>query len=173
MLRITTLAGQATDPHIAERLHELEHRGQVETVVLSRGDMSRRRQQISSDRGTQMALMLDRDAVLGSGSVLVLEATRAIVVLLDEPQYLVLRTDSPARALELGYFAGNMHWKVKFEGAALFISLEGLRSDYLARLNHLLEAGDVHVDPEAKAVSARSHAHAHTHNHDPAVSHAH
>jgi len=156
MLRITTVLGQATDPKVANRLHDLQHQGKVETVLLSRGDMARRRQQLCSDGGTHIALMLDRDTALANGSVLLLDATRTIVVVLAEPQQLVLRTHSAARALELGYFAGNMHWKVRFEGASLLIALEGARSDYLARLSHLLEAGDVDVDPEPASGSGAS-----------------
>jgi urease accessory protein len=149
---------------MADRLHDIAHHGVVELVHISRGDMSRRRQQLSSDHGTELALLLDRDAVLQNGSVLWLEAGRAVVVALDEPQWLVLRTCSPARALELGYFAGNMHWKVRFDGEALCIAMEGPRSGYLDRMAHLLGKGDVHVEPEA-VPAAQGHAHAHHHHH--------
>jgi len=147
---------------MAERLHDLEHGGVVETVHISRGDMSRRRQQLTSDHGTELALLLDREAVLQNGSVLWLEAGRAVVVALDEPQWLVLRTASAARALELGYFAGNMHWKVRFDGEALCIALEGPRAGYLERVAHLLGQGDVSVEPEP---DREAHAHAHGHGH--------
>ncbi|MGH6645527.1 urease accessory protein UreE [Aquabacterium sp.] len=164
MLRVTQLVGQACEPAMADRLHDLEHHGVVETVHISRGDMSRRRQQVTSDRGTELALLLDRDAVLQNGSVLWLEAGRAVVVALDAPQWLVLRTGHAARALELGYFAGNMHWKVRFEGEALCIAMEGPRSGYLDRMAHLLHQGDVIVDP-APDHETPEHGHSHAHAH--------
>ncbi len=148
MIRVTEPAGRVGDPALAERLHELEDRGGIETVRLSRTDMSRRRQQVRSDRGTEIALMLDRDAALEGGEVLVLDAERAVVLVLEEPQWLVLRAPDAPRALELGYFAGNMHWKVRFSGEQLWVSLEGPRERYLERLQALLAAGVV-VEPAA------------------------
>lgn len=157
-LRILTLAGQASDPALHERLHAIEHRGGLERVRLSAHDLSRKRQQLHTDRGTPLALMLDRDAVLQGGSVLLIEAERAIVVELDDPRWLALKPDDKARALELGYFAGNMHWKVRFEGDTLWIALEGPRDDYLARLAHLLDDGVTVLDacaPESEARQAQ------------------
>jgi urease accessory protein len=180
MLRVTTIAGRTSDPGLSERLHGLEHRGQVETVRLSRNDMARRRQQLRTDRGTVIALMLDRDAVLENGSILLLEDARAVVIALDEPPWLVLRTRDVPHALELGYFAGNMHWKVRFDGTRLCIALEGPRADYLQRLSHLVQSGDIEVEPEAAAGSAHAdhspdagHAHPHDHSHGHPHGHSH
>jgi urease accessory protein len=176
MLRVTNLAGQAGDPALADRLHELEHQGRVETVRLSRADMARRRQSVRSDRGTELALLLDRDAALANGSVLLLEPGRAVVVALDEPEWLVLHAADAAHALALGYFAGNMHWKVRFDGERLCIALEGPRDDYLARMSHLLQGGGIVAEPagvpmafEAGAepvhLPAHGHGHGHLHHH--------
>lgn len=154
MLRLTTILGRATDPEIAARLHRIEHDGVLETVRLSRQDMARRRQHLLTDRGTEIALLLDRDAVLENGAVLWLEAARAVLVALDEPQWLVLRPRDAARALELGYFAGNMHWKVRFDGDLLCVALEGPRDSYLQRLAHLLQRGDATVEASPVPASA-------------------
>ncbi len=166
-LRVTRLVGRASDPALAERVHELEHLGRVETVRLSGPDMARRRQQLRTDRGTELALMLDRDAAaLEHGAVLWLDATRAVVVALDRPQWLVLEAPDAARALELGYFAGNMHWKVRFDGARLGIALEGPRADYLQRIAHLIDGAAIVVHPEeAGPAAARPH-HRHAADHD-------
>lgn len=182
MLRVTALVGRASDPALAARLHEIEHLGGLETVRMTQADMSRRRQQLRTEQGTELALMLDRDAVLEQGSVLLLEPTRAVVIALDRPRWLVLRAPDAARALELGYFAGNMHWKVRFDGAALCIALEGPRADYLQRLSHLLASGEVVVEAEAPnegsghddgAGHSHDHDHDHDHGHDQEHEHAH
>lgn len=149
MLRVTTILGCAADTALADRLHDIEHRGGLETVRLTRSDMARRRQQLRTDHGSMVALMLDRDATLQNGSVLWLDDARAVVVVLDEPQWLVLQAASTADALELGYFAGNMHWKVKFDGERLCIALDGPRDTYLQRLAHLIQRGRVKVSEEA------------------------
>ena len=44
-------------------------------------------------------------------------------------------------ATELGYFVGNLHWRVRFDGPLLVIALEGPEEDYLARLRPFLESG--------------------------------
>lgn len=176
VLRITQIVGQCGDAPLAARLHELEHQGRIERVHLSRTDMARRRQAVRSDRGTDIALLLDRDAELRSGSVLWLDEQRAIVVALDEPELLVLRPAGVARALELGYFAGNMHWKVRFEADRLCIVLEGPRADYLQRLSGVMRAGDVVVEgapPPDTPTQAALHGHPHQHDGSHAHSHAH
>ena len=50
---------------------------------------------------------------------------------------------TPEAALELGYFAGNMHWKVAFDGERLRIAVQGPVESYLERLAHLLRDGRV------------------------------
>ncbi len=40
-------------------------------------------------------------------------------------------------ALMLGYHAGNLHWRVRFEDGALLVALEAPSEDYLARLGPL------------------------------------
>lgn len=145
MLRLTEIVGHASDPELAERLHQMEHDGVVERIHLSRTDLQRRRQRVLTDRGNEVALMLDRGSALDNGSVLLLEPARAVVVVLDEPEWLVLRASHAAGALELGYFAGNMHWKVRFEGSCLWVPLEGPREGYVKRLAHLIARGDAEI----------------------------
>jgi urease accessory protein len=145
MLRLTRVLGHATDPLIAESLHHLEHGGGVERIRLSRADTARKRLHAFTDRGTEVGIMLDRTEALANGAVLWLDDARAIVVALDEPQWLGLVPRDAAAALELGYFCGNMHWKVRFAGEYLHVSLEGPRDDYLVRLAHLVKSGAIRV----------------------------
>lgn len=146
MLRLTAILGSASDPHIAERLHELAHGGGVvETVTLKRADTARRRLHVFTDRGTEAAIVLERSERLANGSVLRLDETGAVVVRLEEPEWLALEPRDAAAALELGYFCGNMHWKVRFAGTLLHVSLEGPVDDYLTRIAHLTGDGRVRV----------------------------
>ncbi|MEO8040820.1 MAG: urease accessory protein UreE [Betaproteobacteria bacterium] len=145
MLRLTQVLGTASEPHLAARLHDLAHRGAVEYVTLRREDTSRRRLHVFTDRGTEGAIILDRSERLANGAVLLLDEHRAVVVRLEEAPWLALETRDSAAALELGYFCGNMHWKVRFVGEYLHISLQGPRADYLERLAHLLADGRISV----------------------------
>jgi urease accessory protein len=143
MIKIDHIAGTATESAIAEALHELEHRGAVEYVTLSAADTQRHRLRVMTDRGTECAIAVPRTQRLENGTVLLLEPSRAILVRMSEVQWLTLRAADAATALALGYFAGNMHWKVEFEGDLLRIAVQGPVESYLDRLSHLMQGGRV------------------------------
>lgn len=143
MLRLTKVVGQATDAAIAERLHQLEHDGRVEWIVLPRDEAARHRLRIATDRGTDCAIALPRDQRLINGAVLLLEPDRAVIVRLKEEEVLDLAPRDVAAALELGYFCGNMHWRVRFSGGHITVILGGPQSTYLERIAHLLADGRV------------------------------
>jgi urease accessory protein len=141
MLKLESIVGAATDPSIAERLHHLGHHGKVEYLSLSSEDTQRHRMRASTDAGTECAVVLDRTQQLFNGAVLLLNDERAVVVRMRETEWLTVAPRDTASALELGYFAGNMHWAVRFEGAWLRIALHGALERYLERLQPFLEDG--------------------------------
>jgi urease accessory protein len=143
MIKIDHIVGSASEPAIADALHEVEHRGSIEYVTLSPADTQRHRLRVMTDRGTECAIAVPRTQRLENGSVLLLERERAIVVRMSEVQWLALRAADAPSALELGYFAGNMHWKVEFEGDLLRIALQGPVESYLERLAHLMQDGRI------------------------------
>lgn len=143
MLRLDSILGLATDAAIAARLHDLDHGGRVEHIVLAGDDTARRRLHVTTDRGTECAITLSRSERLANGAVLLLDDDRAIVVRLKEEEWLALEPRDAAAALELGYFAGNMHWPVRFDGTSLRIALHGPVQSYLDRLEHLIADGRV------------------------------
>ncbi|HEX6115111.1 MAG TPA: urease accessory protein UreE [Geminicoccaceae bacterium] len=145
-LRLERIVGEAGDPALAERLHALAHAGAVESIVLGREDAARHRLRAVTDRGRECAIALPRSQRLRNGAVLLLEADRAIVVRLREEEWLALRPRDLAAALELGHFAGNMHWRIRIEGARLKIALEAPEADYLDRLAPLIADGRIARD---------------------------
>jgi len=150
MLKIDHIVGMATDTDVAEALHRLEHAGAVEYVTLSEMDTQRHHLRAITDRGTECAVRLPRTQHLSDGAVLFLDETRAVLVRMAEKKWLVLEAADAARALEVGYFAGNMHWKVDFDGPRLRIALQGPVETYLDRLAHLMADGRVkRVEPGA------------------------
>ena len=140
-LRIHRVLGKAGDTALAGPLRRLEHEGRVEYLTLERDDVHRRRLRARTDRDTECLIALPRDQSLSDGAVIALDAARAIVVRLKVERWLALSARDPAAALELGYFAGNLHWRVRFEGPRLLVALEGPQEDYLARLEPLLRDG--------------------------------
>ncbi|MGE6689888.1 urease accessory protein UreE [Stutzerimonas stutzeri] len=145
MLTLTRILGSAVDPDIGDQLHQLEHEGRVESLWLAPEDTQRHRLRLLSDQGTDCAIALDRRLHLFNGAVLLIDAQRAIVVRTQDQQWLRIAPLDAEAALELGYFAGNMHWAVRFEDGHLLIAQSGSRADYLARLEPILADGRAQV----------------------------
>lgn len=143
MLRLDRVVSNITDPSLSEQFHRLDHAGSIEYITLDQEDIKRKRLRVLTDKGTDCAITLERDQSLENGSVLCLESTRAIVVRLPETQWLELKVSNINAALELGYFAGNLHWQVEVVGEVLRIALTGSEQAYLERLAPLIKSGRV------------------------------
>lgn len=146
-LLLTAIVGNVSDATMAGRLHELSHDGRLEILEIAEQDAPRRRLRANTDKGTDCAVALPRDQRLSDGDVLLLEAGRAIVVRLGRADWLRLTPRDADAALRLGYHAGNLHWRVRFDGADLLVALELPRQNYLDRLAEFVAAGDVEVAP--------------------------
>jgi len=157
LLTYSVIIGSASQPTVAQQLQQLEQYGQVDYVTLAGDDIQRHRLRVRTDRGQECAIALERSEHLFDGAVLRLDAGGAVVVRTASTNWLRLRPRDAAAGLELGYFAGNMHWPVRFEGALLCIALKGVAGDYLQRLQPMLAAGSVAV--EAALETAAGHGH--------------
>src|SRR4029077_16303879 len=131
------------EPRVAEALHRVDHHGGIEYLMLSESDTQRHRVRAVTDRGTECAIALPRSERLANGAVLLLDHDRAVVVRMRETPWLIVAPRDAAAALELGYLAGNMHWKVEFDTSALRIALDGPLERYLQRLAPLTADGRV------------------------------
>jgi len=145
VLTVTAIIGQASDPRLAERLHELSHAGGLEVLTVDRDDTLRRRLRGVTDKGTEVAVALDRSEALSDGAVLLLDRDRAIVVRMSREDWLRVLPRDTDSALEAGYFIGNLHWRVRFEPGAILVALEGPESHYAGRLAHLTMQGKIRV----------------------------
>jgi urease accessory protein len=150
MLRVDSLLGASTDHSLHDRLHHLEHHGAVEVVKVAVADLDRRRLLARTERGEEVAITLPRDQKLFDGAVLLLDESRAIVVRAGEQRWLRLSPHSASDALELGYHAGNLHWRVRFDGDDLLVSLDGPAATYAARIEPMIEGGRVTVSEESE-----------------------
>ena len=141
---IEAIAGRADDPALAKRMHDLRHRGTVETLFVEPVDLPRRRFHSVTDQGTACFIALPRSTQLFDGAVLYIGEDRAILLRVGQQQWLRLAPSAGA-ALELGYLAGNLHWRVRFEGVCLLVARDRPLEEYLARLAELRQSGKVSV----------------------------
>src|SRR5882757_10103893 len=145
MLRIDRVLGSRLESEFAERIHRLEHRGAVDLVNIPVADLARRRLLMTTSAGEELAIALPREQKLFDGAVLLIDGKRAIVVRAATERWLRLEPRSIGDAIELGYHAGNLHWRVRFQGEGLFVALEGRPEDYTARLGEMISARRIGV----------------------------
>lgn len=138
---IDRIVGSRLDPEIAHRLHHLDHRHAVDILEIDSADIARRRLRATTSGGEEIAIALSRDEILFDGAVLLLDTDSALVLRVGAERWLRLTPRDKTAALELGYHAGNLHWRVRFDGEDLLVAFEGRHEDYLARLGDLTEAG--------------------------------
>ena len=140
---LSSILGYAADEPFDSALHDLSHAGKVEYLTISPDDTSRRRMRAITNKGTECAIVLNRDQQLSDGAVLNISDNLAIVVRLAQQKWLFLEAQNHAAALEVGYFIGNLHWKVEFEGERIKVALQGPLQTYLDRLELLIKTGKV------------------------------
>lgn len=143
MLRLHGIIGQSEDPAYRGLLHDLEHAGGIELLFVPPADASRKRFRLATDRGTDCAISLDRDEALTDGALLYIDPGRAIIARFGEQAVWRLQPADAEAALKLGWNAGNLHWRVRFEDDCLVVLLDGPLHDYRARILPLLDDGSV------------------------------
>jgi len=151
-LRLNSIVGFASDAALAEPLHGLAHRGAIEYLLLDRDDALRHRLRTATDKGTECAISLARSERLGDGAVLLIEDERAIVVRMKEEDWFALQPAHAQTALELGYHAGNLHWRVRFEGEVWARLLAGDGIARRAGLTAAWVAARTHLTGGARAL---------------------
>ena len=138
MITITHILGNVSEQSMSHELQRIEHDGGLETIIFNKQDTLRHRLRGRTDMGNEVAIALARTEHLEDGSVLLLDAHRAIIVRTMQVQWLTFEARDTAAAIKLGYFSGNMHWKVRFDGIRLQIAVTGDPTSYLERLSTLL-----------------------------------
>ena len=134
---ISDIIGHSDQEGIRDQLHRLDHAHAVDHLRLPRTDLARRRFRGVTDAGRQIAIALPRDQQLFDGAVLAIDETAALVVRVETEEWLRFVARDAATALRLGYFAGNLHWRVRFEDQVLLIAVETEARVYLDRLEPL------------------------------------
>src|SRR4030088_3090723 len=145
MLRIDHVLGSRLESEFSEEIHRLEHRGAVDVVNIPVADLARRRLLATTQAGEELAIALPRHQKLFDGAVLLIDDARAIVVRAATERWMRLEPRSIGDAIELGYHAGNLHWRGRFQDEGLFVALEGRPGDCPVRVGEMISARRVAV----------------------------
>ena len=86
MLCLHGIIGRSDDSTYAGRIHDLEHRDGIELLFVPPSDVGRKRFRLTTDRGTECAVSLDRNDELVDGALLFLAPDRAIIARFGEQE---------------------------------------------------------------------------------------
>lgn len=153
---VTSILGSVDDPQFHDAVHRLEHAGQLEWLILPRADLARRRLRAATDKGSEIAIALPRDVSLFDRALLIQQSDLAVVVRVEAEQWLRLRPRDQATALALGYHAGNLHWRVRFDGDLLLVALERPYDSYIERLADFMDDGSVAIEEPADGMQEQT-----------------
>jgi urease accessory protein len=140
-----TVVGDSDDENMRGRLRELEADGAVVYLIVPRSDLGRRRFKAMGSDGAEYGVALSSSEGLHDGSVLTLEATRAVVAKMEDEQTLTLRATSAHGGIQLGWHAGHLHWRVRFDGDDLIVLLDASAEEYLHRIEKQISDGSIEV----------------------------
>ena len=140
---IHTIIGSYSDDEYHNLIHEMEASGAVDFLELSNIDLSRRRFRHKTRMGVELAISLDRDIKLFDGAILEIKEKSAIVVKVKPEKWLKVRSKKAGLNLKLGYFAGNLHWAVRFADDSIFIEIQGNSTEYKNRLESAFNLNDL------------------------------
>ncbi|MEL6997521.1 MAG: urease accessory protein UreE [Pseudomonadota bacterium] len=149
MEMFTGILGTMDDPALAGPLHRLEHADAVDELLIPRADLARRRLRAVTAKGADIAIALPREVQLFDGAVLRCDADHALIVRVEAEHWLRVRPAGAEAALRLGYHAGNLHWRVRFDGTDLIVALEGPEAGYRDRLADMVSDGTSTIVQEA------------------------
>jgi urease accessory protein len=141
MLKIDHIIGSASDAVLHDRIHDLAHAHAIDYLVLPRQDLSRRRFRSATEGGRDIAISLARDQQLFDGAVLMLDHSNALVVKVEAEDWLRLTPRDQSAALQVGFHAGNLHWRVRFDGDDLLVAVEREVESYTDRIDALIQNG--------------------------------
>lgn len=145
VLKLTRVVGLASDKDLAEQLQILESRNRVSRLAISPNDLGRRRFRVTDQHGTEFRIALSRTEQLQNGSILHIDHDGAVMVDTTGQQRLAIRAATLSGAMQLGWAAGHLHWKVRMTDEELSVLLEGPREDYLKRIEALIQDASVEV----------------------------
>ena len=115
-------------------LHTLERGNAIDIVHLRLEDINQRRLCMPAKRGQEVLVALPCQACLFDSAVLLVGTEAALVVRVGTRQWLLRQYGSVSAAIETGYSARNLRWRVRFDGDALPVALEAPEPEFPARL---------------------------------------
>lgn len=131
LLRETIIGNIHRDEPLADTYEEYETDDRVERIALDENDRKRSRLRTTTDRGTDVGIVVDRQAGLAAGDVVAYDDERMIVITAERREALVIELDAiddMATALECGHRLGNQHRELAVEEGRVYVPVSEERA---------------------------------------------
>jgi urease accessory protein len=121
MIRINKIIGNINfDSHLKDKYKDMMKNGRVEKIEISRLESNRTRMRKTSDKGTDLALVIDAGSHINDGDVVLLTEDKMVIAIrVSENVATISLRDNISNdqlfktAIKLGHTIGNMHRPIK------------------------------------------------------------
>jgi urease accessory protein len=131
MLNINFVVGNVHKDHALGQKYRQMSEKQLETIQISRSEAQRVRMRKTSDKGTDVAIMLPQNTHIKHGDVLLLDNDRIIVVEVQPERVAVIAIENNIAshhlleiAAKVGHTIGNLHRPIKIENNNIILPIQ-------------------------------------------------
>jgi urease accessory protein len=131
MLNINSVVGNIHKDHELGHKYRQMSEKQLETIRISRSEAQRVRMRKTSDKGTDVAIMLPQNTHIKHGDVLLLENDKIIVVEIQPERVAVIAIENNIAshhlleiAAKVGHTIGNLHRPIKIENNNIILPIQ-------------------------------------------------
>jgi urease accessory protein len=131
MLNINSVVGNIHKDHELGHKYRQMSEKQLETIRISRSEAQRVRMRKTSDKGTDVAIMLPQNTHIKHGDVLLLDNDKIIVVEIQPERVAVIAIENNIAshhlleiAAKVGHTIGNLHRPIKIENNNIILPIQ-------------------------------------------------
>jgi urease accessory protein len=131
MLNINLVVGNVHKDHELGQKYRQMSEKQLETIRISRSEAQRVRMRKTSDKGTDVAIMLPQNTHIKHGDVLLLDNDKIIVVEIQPERVAVIAIENNIAshhlleiAAKVGHTIGNLHRPIKIENNNIILPIQ-------------------------------------------------
>ena len=151
MLNINSVVGNIHKDHQLGHKYRQMSEKQLETIRISRSEAQRVRMRKTSDKGTDVAIMLPQNTHIKHGDVLLLDNDKIIVVEIQPERVAVIAIENNIAshhlleiAVKVGHTIGNLHRPIKIENNNIILPIQA--ESELELLKKILGSTTEHIN---------------------------
>jgi urease accessory protein len=171
MITVGSVVGNKNkDENLIHIYQDMASKGLVDIIQMSRMEAQRVRMRKSSNKGTDVAIMLPQNVQIKHGDVLLLNSERMIVAeIIPERVAIIALTENTPNdhvfeiAVKIGHTIGNLHRPIKLEDNKIFLPIQA--DSELDLLVKLFSSIKEHVSITSSTMVFEPEEGAHIHEH--------